>query len=666
MMPRSQSPMNYQLTLSRSDSDTSNGDGYLSETFRRLYYHLYTNSNTSRAERILGDLSMILLSKLVAEKNSFGKTELQRYRDFGGTADEILTPLLRSEFPGLIDTQQRFNLGDAPVRWALDEISELKLTSSPAHILGDAFQALIGPRLRGDRGQFFTPKSLVKAMVRVVDPKPCDDVLDPACGTGGFLAETYSYQLESTKPQYRSGHLVGMEKDHDLARLSAALLEITTAGRATVVHCNSLDSKEREVADNPKGVHLFDVILTNPPFGARIGIRDVNILEQFDLGHRWARTKNKTGWHQTDKLSSSQDPQLLFLELCVRQLKPGGRLGIVLPEGAFGNRRLGYVWHWIRTQGRVFALLDCPRTTFQPSTDTKTNVLFFEKSVGTPVGNKAGNEKVHVAVALHCGHDRRGRSMLSNGNPRPDDFRLLGEQFAKRENKGSDWHEVVLKDPDYIVPRYYVDHNSLSPEEGSVIEGAKIASIADLVRDQLLTIRKGHEPGSDAYGTGRIPFVRTSDISNLEISADPTNGVSEDIYARFASQQRLKPGDILMVVDGRYRIGMTALVTRNNYRCVVQSHFRILDTPSPDKLDTYELLFALNLPSVRMRIRNHVFVQSTLGTLGTRLLELRIPLLSGDGPWRTRVDRFRDIICQRDHLLSEINSVNTVDYVIES
>ena len=138
--------------------------------------------------------------------------------------------------------------------------------------------------------------------------------------------------------------------------------------------------------------------------------------------------------------------------------------------------------------------------------------------------------------------------------------------------------------------------------------------------------------------------------------------MSEEVYCKFAAQQRLEPGDVLVVVDGRYKIGTTALITDNNHRCVVQSHFRILRTLEPDSLNCYELLFALNLPSVRLRIRNLVFVQSTLGTLGKRLLELKVPILSGDGPWRDRVDRFSEVLLMRDRLLSEMAGTSHLEY----
>jgi type I restriction enzyme M protein len=103
-----------------------------------------------------------------------------------------------------------------------------------------------------------------------------------------------------------------------------------------------------------------------------------------------------------------------------------------------------------------------------------------------------------------------------------------------------------------------------------------------------------------------------------------------------------------MVVDGRYRIGATALLTSSNARCIVQSHFRILGTTRLDELDPYALLFALNLPSVRQGIRNLVFIQSTLGTLGQRLYRLEIPLLTGEGPWSPSVTAFRETLIARD------------------
>jgi type I restriction enzyme M protein len=620
----------------------------LSEAFRRLYFHLYSNSKASRAETIIEDLSLILLVKLQSESERT-PAELSRFLDSDATADEVLIPLLRDGYPDLVDAERRFHIGDDAVREAFRQLEAINLSASPAHVLGDAFQAVIGPRLRGERGQFFTPRSVVRAMVEIAAPKAHESVLDPACGTGGFLLESHVFQASQGAAE---GRLVGVDKDAGLARLSAALLRVATNSRSHVSNFSSLDLARWATDDR------FDVILTNPPFGARIGITDRSVLKQYELAHRWVQTSSAE-WRKTSDVLGSQSPQVLFLELCVRLLAPEGRLGIVLPEGLFGNRGDGYIWEWLAKYGRVDALLDCPRTTFQPGTDTKTNILFFVKSA---LGAKPPERSsVSIAVALNCGHDRRGRTHLPAGKPYPDDFGTIARSYHKPDEGGL-WRQVQLSVGDYMVPRYYAEEKPLTAFEGHLTNAAEIVTLQDLVARGLIEVRKGHEVGSEAYGTGDVPFVRTSDVANFEISADPTKAVAEDIYAEYSPQQRLQPGDILLVVDGRYRIGATAMLTAANRRCVVQSHLRILTCCRPDRLDPYELLFALNLPSVRLRIRDLVFVQSTLGTLGKRLFQLRIPFLHGEGPWREHVDEFKRGLQERDRLLAQLRAFRGAEF----
>ncbi|HUJ09946.1 MAG TPA: N-6 DNA methylase [Verrucomicrobiae bacterium] len=631
----------------------------LSETFRRLYYRLYSNSSTSRAERLVENLATILLLKFSLDK-AHDQEDLKRFLMGQGTGEGLLKKYLPRQLPKRTALSFSFSLSDDSVREAMTELRHLDLSIAPAHVLGEAFQALIGPRLRGDKGQFFTPKSLVRAMVRIVAPQPNESVLDPACGTGGFLSESLVFQDETVIGDSQvPGRLVGIEKDPDLARLATALLCISTGGRSELLNANSLDPAE-VVAAGLSADFRFDVVLTNPPFGSRIPIQDKAILRNYELAHSWiSLSENK--WSMTPVLLNAQDPQILFIELCVKMLRPGGRMGIVLPEGVFGNRQEGYVWSWLRQQGHITALLDCPRTTFQPSTDTKTNVLFFEKSPSDRGPDAIQAPKVAIGVALRCGHDRRGRTHMPDGTPHNDDFERLATSFNSNGTRNGLWKRVALEKANYLVPRYYVRDDAFSEAERDIIKGAELASIGELIDRGVLTVRKGHEVGSHAYGSGDIPFVRTSDVNNLEISTDPTKAVSEEVYEEYRAQQKLTPGDILMVVDGRYRIGTTAILSENNYRCVVQSHFRIISIRQKDQLTPYELLYALNLPSIRIRIRDLVFVQSTLGTLGARLLELQLPLLHGPGPWRERVDTFAELLHKRDALLAQIQEMTGPD-----
>ncbi len=654
-----------QLSLFTSDQAQSDIDSLspnekvYASAFRKLYYHLYSNSRVSRAERIISDLSNLLLCKIASERNG-GKINVERFLDGAGTANELLLPILLQAYPHLVAEQEKFSVEDEALRYGLKELSPLSFQSAPAHILGEAFQALIGPRLRGDKGQFFTPKSPVKAMVAVLNPPLGTKVVDPACGMAGFLVETHAFQTRGGQSSDGAGKLVGMDKDRDLCRLAEAILEIAAPRRSVVHNVNSLDLAGLAKLPAEMSPFAADYVLTNPPFGANIRIDDRAILKQFALGHKWSQAD--TGWHQEMSLRESQDPQLLFLELCIQLLKPGGQMGIVLPEGVFGNHSLGYVWDFVRAQGQIMALIDCPRTTFQPSTDTKTNVLFFQKALALPSSTSPAPEKIWTAVALNCGHDRRGRNIKTTGEPYPDDFPEIGSRFTDRQSGTRFWQEATITDPYYLVPRYYdiTALNELTDEAERL--GAKLVSLGEMIKLGYIQIRKGHEVGAEAYGTGDVPFIRTSDISNYEISIDPTRAVSEDVYRQYANQQKLAAGDILLVSDGRYRIGRTAILHNHNYRCVVQSHIRIITVTRRSPISSVELLYLLNLPMVQHQIRNLVFIQSTLGALGKRLYEVRVPLPKPSVEWLKTVEGFRSLIEGRATLLRQLQQFEHPGY----
>lgn len=626
--------------------------------FRKLYYHLYTNSRASRAERIISDLSNLLLCKIASERNG-SKERIEQFLKGEDSANNLLIPILLDTFPHLTEQDNKFSLEDDALRHGLKELAPLSFHSAPAHILGEAFQALMGPRLRGDKGQFFTPRNLVRAIIEINNPPANAKVVDPACGTGGFLVEAAAYQ--SAKYQHsdiQKKTLIGLDKDRDLCRLAEASLEIAARNRYTVINTNSLDINALNELPADISPLEADFVFTNPPFGANIKVTDENILQQFALGHKW--TESSSGWKQELVVRQAQDPQILFLELCIRLLVPNGQLSIVLPEGVFGNSGLGYVWDYVRVQGKIIALVDCPRTTFQPSTDTKTNVLVFKKSPRLQAQRRP--DSALMAVALHCGHDRRGRPVKTTGEAYPDDLGPIGRSFNLPRKRSLIWQKVELTQPNYLVPRYYDTAPLQELQQEAEKLGAVLVTLRELVDEGHLNIRKGHEVGAEAYGTGEIPFVRTSDISNYEISLDPTRGVCEEIYQEYAAQQNLSPYDILMVADGRYRIGRTAILHEHNYRCVVQSHIRILSVRSNSPISPIELLYLLNLPMVQHQMRNLVFIQSTLGALGKRLYEIRVPLPRPSAEWKTTIERFQALIEGRAELLKQLREFEHQGY----
>ena len=186
-----------------------------------------------------------------------------------------------------------------------------------------------------------------------------------------------------------------------------------------------------------------------------------------------------------------------------------------------------------------------------------------------------------------------------------------------------------------------------------------LASFDQLVDSGYIIVRKGHEVGSQAYGTGDIPFIRTSDIANWEISVDPTNAVSEEIFQQYAKYQKLRSGDILLVVDGRYRIGRTAILHSNNIKSVVQSHLRIITVTNKAPFSSYELLYMLNMPLVLQQMRNLTFIQSTLGSIGKRLGQLRIFIPTKTEDWAAEISNFERLLTARASILFELQNFRT-------
>lgn len=612
------------------------------DAFRKLYYHLYSNSNASRAERIIGDLSKLLLVALCKGRNANYQKQIDAFLAGDGSANTRLLPILKEHYQKVFGSDDKFHLDDSSLRYGLAAISNLDLHGAKSHLLGDAFQALIGPNLRGDKGQFFTPRSIVRCMISVLAPKSGAKIVDPACGTAGFLTEAAAY-LEGKRR--RPGVLIGLDKDSDLFVFASALTELAAPESSVVINANSLDISALEKLGVDRSPFNADVVLTNPPFGAKIPIREPEILSQYDLGYVWDYSKEDDSWRKTNTLRSSEDPQTLFIELCVRLLKPGGLLGIVLPEGVFGNSGSGHVLDYLRIHGEIFGLIDCPRTSFQPGTDTKTNIMFFRKT------KSPENTSVKIAVALSCGHDRRGRTTRADGTPFPDDFSTIAEDWTAKRHEF--WFESPVRNKYYLVPRYYDRKTDLLLERDAQRLNATTMSFEEMISRGWLSIRKGHEVGSEAYGTGEIPFIRTSDISNFEVSIDPTKSVSEEVYESVRHEQNLRPGTLLMVVDGRYRIGRCAILHEYNYKCIAQSHLRIISVSDDAPFSSFELLYLLSLPSVQRDIRSLVFIQSTLGSLGSRIKEIKIPVpTKRNQDFSSSVEVFTKSLTERARLLS--------------
>ena len=186
------------------------------------------------------------------------------------------------------------------------------------------------------------------------------------------------------------------------------------------------------------------------------------------------------------------------------------------------------------------------------------------------------------------------------------------------------WHSRKSIKGRIYIPKYY--DPSIYNELQSLRDTHELLSVQELVDDEVISFSTGHEIGKLAYGTGNIPFVRTSDISNWEIKSSPKQGISEKIYNEYAEAQDVQVGDILLVRDGTYLIGTNCIITPLDKKILYQSHILKIRVNNRKVIDPYLLFLAINSTVVQRQIRSVQFTADTIDTIGNRYLELIIPI----------------------------------------
>jgi len=192
-------------------------------------------------------------------------------------------------------------------------------------------------------------------------------------------------------------------------------------GRGHLYNINSLEfpkgylaDVERAKRESPLG--SVDVLMTNPPFGSDIPIDDPTILEQYELAQRWDRLEDRS-FRNTGDYHAKVAPEVLFVERCVQWLRPGGRMGIVLPNGILGNPAMEYVRAWILRRTWVLASIDLPVEVFivDANVNILTSLLFLKKKTEEEMLAEARGGRIEypifMAVAEKVGFDRRGNKL---------------------------------------------------------------------------------------------------------------------------------------------------------------------------------------------------------------------------------------------------------------
>jgi type I restriction enzyme M protein len=351
---------------------------------------------------------------------------------------ESLFTQVKSDYPTIFKKSESIELKPVVLAYLVTQLQMYSLLESDIDVKGRAYEEIVGSNLRGDRGEFFTPRNICRMAVEMLDPTEKQLILDPACGTGGFLITAMNHVIEKIRAaelakwgnnlsraeeavkgrirKFAENSIVGMDFNPELVKASKMNMVMNNDGAGGLFQANSLEAPPtwdpELVKRNIMG--RVDILFTNPPFGSKIPVTDPSILEKYDLGHIWTYDKTSDQWKKTEAVQKSQPPEILFIERCVKFLKPGtGRAAIVLPDGILGSPGLGYVREWILRNARILASIDLHPDTFQPDVSIQTSVLVLQRKSNELIAVEAAASKINdysvfMAVANHVGHDKRG------------------------------------------------------------------------------------------------------------------------------------------------------------------------------------------------------------------------------------------------------------------
>lgn len=349
------------------------------------------------------EIFKLIYAKLYDEWNGINNTSYQLQFFVGDRSPsqvkQAISNLLegaKREWTGVFEPTDKIELRDDHLKVCVSFLEKIKLFNSNLRIIDEAFEYLIPQVSKKKEGQFFTPRPVEDMIVKMLNPKANEFVIDPACGSAGFLLHSVMHvaggmisgtPLPAHAQNFAQNKIYGIDFAKKAVKIAKAINLIVGDGKSHVYKDNSLaphtweeetksglrgrllrfpNDPEKDRENQSKFLYFdFDVLMTNPPFAGTVKERE--ILRLYKLAEKNGRWVNKIGRH------------ILFFERSLQFIRPGGRMAIVLPQGLLNNTNAEYIRRFIINQAKILAVVGLHINTFKPHTGTKTSVLFLQK-----------------------------------------------------------------------------------------------------------------------------------------------------------------------------------------------------------------------------------------------------------------------------------------------
>ena len=431
----------------------------LKATLHRCHNYIYANAGIQKAEAF-HELVKLIFAKVYDETESSGPlrfyVQSEERRSAAGQRrlfEERIAPLfgaVKARFPYIFDAEDKITLSDKVLAYIVAELQRYSLLSTQTDVKGAAYEELVGANLRGDRGEYFTPRNVCDMTIRMVfalfpERKLTSiRILDTCCGTGGFLVSAINNfraffaereamkggSVDAIESRIHDGlreltmrNIFGIDINPFLVQTCQMNLVMHGDGSAHVYQADSLASPGEWTDQNATancGHGTFDVVVTNPPFGSAAIVDDPHILGQYELAHGGG-----------DQLRASMPPEQLFVEAAWKFLKPGGVMGIVLPDSILNNPGLEFIRRWLFSRTRIIASIDLPKETFADSGGVPNpSVLFVQRLTAAEMRLAASGaldpNDIFMAIPRTAGRDKRGNPIYYRT---PEGLEVLNEQL---------------------------------------------------------------------------------------------------------------------------------------------------------------------------------------------------------------------------------------------
>jgi type I restriction enzyme M protein len=369
-----------------------------------------------------GELCKIIFVKISDEQHPRMKGEpyqfqIKTYESSRRLAERIRTlyEVQKARDPEVFtDT---IKVDDQTLRLLVSHLESINLSKTDLDTKGVAFEQFMDGFFKGDFGQYFTPRPIIEFAVKMLPPTKDDLVLDTSCGSGGFLlyaldavrAEARMYYEDEPEAQYKHWHdfaqqrLFGIEINDEITRVAKMNMILHDDGHSNVIGADALERfSVLHGINRGFGPEKFDLILTNPPFGAQVALVERPYLPDYELGNQVGATGKMTP-------RKNQKTEILFLERIWQFLKPTiGRAAVVLPDGILTNSSLQYVRDWLLDHFQLLAVVSLPQTAFAHyGAGVKASIVFLRKRGGQEA--PSDDEAIFMAAPDKIGYDATGR-----------------------------------------------------------------------------------------------------------------------------------------------------------------------------------------------------------------------------------------------------------------